>query len=497
VDLKVDRSLETPIHVQIASQIRELILTRQLPEGQRLPPSRLLGRQLGVHRSTILQVYNRLWSEGLIEGHVGRGTIVRKPRREREAGKASPSWNALFASRLESLAVELPELARLLNRSGVISLAAGFPAPDLYPLEGFSGAVRYILDRNPAELVQPCDVEGYLPLRTWIAGNIMGGIPTREVLILSGSQQGLSLLGQALVEPGDTVVVESPTYLGALQVFKAAGARLIGVPAGDGGIDLDILENLLQRIQPKLLYVQPTFQNPTGCSMGLEGRRRLLDLAGRYRIPIVEDDTYGLLRYEGETLPTLRSLDQYGCVLHLGTFSKILFPGLRVAWLSAPVQVIERLAPTKGMVDLFTNTPSQVIASELCSRGLLHSHLEEAKSEYQRRRDLMATALARECPGMDWLLPHGGCSIWCRLPGGVSGRDLLREALSEGVSFVTGEIFYLDGRGKDHIRLSFASEPPNRLEEGVRRLGKALRRVQSEADRARSFATEGFNRPIV
>jgi DNA-binding transcriptional MocR family regulator len=324
------------------------------------------------------------------------------------------------------------------------------------------------------------------------------GVPSGEILILSGSQQGLYLLAKALITPGDFVIVETPTYLGALQVFRAARARLIGIPLDEEGMDLQMLESVLARTQPKFAYTLPTFQNPSGATMSLERRRRLLELAYRYRVPIVEDDPYSLLRYEGETLPALKALDTHGYVIYLSTFSKILFPGLRVGWLAAPPRVTDRLAPMKQLMDLFSNGPAQAVIYEFCRRGLLERHLERVREEYRRRRAAMVVALERYCPKLEFNEPQGGYFIWCRLPRGIAARQLLREALRERVSFLTGEIFYPDGRGQEQLRLTFTSQPPAALEEGVKRLGAALRNLMRRAAKAaEAKEAEKAVKPIV
>jgi len=492
MELKLDRKSPTPLHLQIAHQIRELILKGTIPEGGRLPPTRKLAQELGVNRSTVVQAYRRLWSEGLIEGHVGRGTVVRRAARAVEAPVAPLPWEMLLTPQPEAVELEIRELMRLFSREDLISLAAGLPAPDLYPLEEIAEISAEVLAREGAALLQRCAVEGHLPLRQLLAERM--GLSPSEVLVLSGSQQGLYLLAEALIAPGDFVVVEAPTYLGALQVFRTAGARLIGVPVDEEGMDLRMLESVLSRTQPKFIYTLPTFQNPAGTTMVLERRRRLLELAYRYRVPLIEDDPYSLLRYEGEALPPLKALDTHGYVIYLSTFSKVLFPGLRVGWLAAPKRVVEHLAALKRMVDLFTNASAQATIAEFCCRGLLERHLGRVRGEYRRRRDAMVEALKEHCPKVEFAVPEGGYFIWCRLPRGIAARGLLQEALRERVSFLSGELFYPDGRGQEEIRLTFTSQPPATIAEGIRRLSQALRRLKRKRVEE---AEETLLKPIV
>ena len=475
----LDRKSRTPLHLQIAHRIKELILKGAIPEGGRLSPTRKLARTLGVNRSTVVQAYENLWSEGLVESHVGRGTTVRSAEQGRSIPVSSPPWGMLFAPRAESLDVELRETSRLFDRDGLISLAAGLPGPDLYPVDSITQITRDVLTEEGRTLLQWCSLQGYAPLRRLLAEQV--GTSPGEIMILTGSTQGLYLTARAFVEPGDFVVVEAPTYLGAIQAFRAAGARIIGIPAGEEGMDLEMLENSLSRAQPKFIYTLPTFQNPTGVTLSLDRRRQLLDLAYRYRIPVVEDDPYRELRYEGETLPTLKDLDTHDYVIHLSTFTKTLFPGLRVGWLAAPKRVVDQLVPAKHLLDIFTNSLAQAVIYRYLDQGLLQDHLKTVCREYHLRRDAAARALRRHCPDLSFTLPQGGYYIWCRLPRNFAAKELLREGLREGISFLSGEVFYPDGRGQDHIRLTFTSQKPEVLTAAIKKLGLAIRRLKKRS----------------
>ncbi|MEW6746682.1 MAG: PLP-dependent aminotransferase family protein [Planctomycetota bacterium] len=492
--LDLDRDSATPLHVQIAHKLRELILTGAIPPGGRLLPSRKLAETLQVNRSTVIQAYQALWAEGLIAGQVGRGTVVRSSGARTPV--AAPSWEMRFATGEEAHDLETRELVRLLGRSDVISLAAGLPAPDLFPMEELEQVVREVLARDGRAFLHWCAAEGYAPLRKILAERFTGVSPA-EVMVLSGSSQGLHLLSRALIQPGDFVVVESPTYLGALQVFRGAGARLVGIPVDEHGLDIAMLERVLARMQAKFVYTIPTYQNPTGATLSLERRRALLELAYRHGVPVIEDDPYSLLGYEGDSLPSLKELDTQGYVLYLSTFTKTLFPGLRVGWLVAPKRVIERLTPSKYLSDLFTSSLAQAAVHEFCRRGLLEQHLNRVREEYRKRRDVMERALRQYCPKIQFTTPRGGYFIWGRLPHGIVARELLREALEKKVSFINGEIFSADGRGQEHIRLTFASSPPAQIEEGIQRLAAALRPfTRQRLTRAVQDVTEPV-RPIV
>ncbi len=494
MEIVLDRSSRTPLHLQIAHGIKELILKGAIPEGGRLPPTRKLARTLGVNRSTVVQAYESLWSEGLVESRVGRGTTVRSAEQGRSAPVSSPPWGMLFAPWAQAEENELREVSKLFHREEMISMAAGLPGPDLYPIEDISRFTAEVLAEEGRSLLQWCCIQGYAPLRRWIADR--EGASPNEVLILSGSTQGLYLLARTLIDPGDFVVTEAPTYLGAIHAFRAAGARVVGIPVDREGMNIEMLENSLARTQPKFIYTLPTFQNPAGASLSLRRRRDLLNLAYRYRVPVVEDDPYRELRYEGEALPSLRELDTHGYVIRLSTFTKTLFPGFRIGWLVARKPVIERLLPAKQLLDIFTNSLAQAVICRYLEQGLLEPHLARVCSEYRRRRDTMTKALKRHCPELTFIVPQGGYYIWCRLPGNVSARELLRRGLSRGVSFLPGEVFYADGRGQDRIRLTFSSLTPDRITEGVKKLGQAIRQVKRRNAR-RGAEAEVVAGPIV
>jgi 2-aminoadipate transaminase len=487
--IQLDRSSSQPLYRQICESLREAILSGRLSEGTRLPTERALAQELGVNRTTVMNAYNELASEGLIEGHVGRGTTVKRSYLSAEDDlleQDMPSWLFGLAEGEEIIlgadARVLGEIAGQDTQREIISLAAGSPAFDLLPTKqvqriiasGLAGAQQNALGYSP--------VEGLPELRRGIAGRMRKrgvAIDAQHILILSGSTQGIGLIARFLLNPGDEVVVEVPTYLGAIQAFRALGARVIGVPMDHDGMRVDLLESILARRTPRFIYTLPTFHNPTGAVLSLERRKRLLQLARRHQIPILEDDPYGEV-YFGEKVPQpLKALDTQGQVLYVSTFSKILAPGLRVAWLAAPEPVIERFALHKQVFDLNTNAISQWLISEFIQRDLLDSHLENLRQQYHRKRDLMLKAIACYWPeGSRISHPQGGFNLWCRLPGDMRARSLQREAALERVSFVIGEPFHVDGGGHQYIRLNFTSPSERHIEEGIERIGTAMRRIQ-------------------
>ncbi len=488
--IKLERANGVPLYQQICQGLREAIISGELAEGTRLPTERALAHDLGVNRTTVMNAYHELASEGLIEGHVGRGTLVKRSyfsRDDDEFEQDVPSWLLGLAAGEDAIlgpdARVLSEISELGERKEIISLAAGTPAADLLPAELLQSIVADGLLNARQSALGYCPVEGLQSLRRGIAARMRRrgvAVDTQNILILSGSTQGIGLVSRFLLNPGDEVVVEVPTYLGAIQTFRALGARVIGVPTDNEGLRVDLLESILTRRRPRFIYTLPTFQNPTGTVMSIERRRRLLLLARRYQIPILEDDPYGEMYFEGKEPQPLKALDTHGHVLYLSTFSKILAPGLRVAWLAAPEAMIDRLSLHKQVFDLNTNAFGQWLVSELLQQNLLDDHLEMLRIRYRHKRDVMLQAIHTYWPAnVRVSRPEGGFHLWCRLPGDMRARTLLREAAQERVAFVIGEPFHVDGGGHQHIRLSFASPEEERIEEGIHRIGDTMRRMQT------------------
>jgi 2-aminoadipate transaminase len=397
-------------------------------------------------------------------------------------------WEYRYAQRtqrMESSAIR--ELLKLTEQPDIISFGGGLPAPDVFPVEEFNAACDRVLRNHGAMALQYSTTEGYLPLREMIARHSARygiKITPENVLITSGSQQALDLLGKILIDPGDRILVESPTYLAAIQAWKAYGAEFISVPMDSDGMNTDYLEEAL-RAGPKFIYVLPNFQNPTGETLSLERRRTLIELADQYGVPIVEDDPYGQLRYEGEHLPSIVVLDsQYqdddtacyrGNVIYLSTFSKTLAPGIRLGWVVAPPEVISKLVQAKQGADLHTATFNQLVAFEVSRGGFLDRHIHTIREVYGERRDLMLAAMEREFPPeVSWTHPEGGLFLWGTLPGYMDAKDLLKTCLERKVAFVPGEPFHPTGGGKNTMRINFSNATHEKIEVGIQRLGTSI-----------------------
>jgi 2-aminoadipate transaminase len=399
-------------------------------------------------------------------------------------------WTEQFAKRTHRMrGSAIRELLKVTERPGFISFAGGLPAPELFPIKEVSDVCRRILLEAGAAALQYSATEGYRPLRELISTRLVAdglAVSPDNVLITTGSQQALDLVGKVLIDPGDTVVVESPTYLAALQAWNAYEADFVGVASGRHGMDLDQLETVMYR-HPKLIYCQPNFQNPRGVTLSLERRERLVELSLQHGTPVVEDDPYLELRFEGDHLPGLVALESarqpngeqyHGNIISLGTFSKILAPGLRVGWVVASPEVIAQLTQAKQGTDLHTSTFDQMIAYEMLRSGFLESHKQVIVETYRHRRDAMMDALARSFPrGTRWTHPEGGMFLWVELPESIDAADLLPRAMERQVAFVPGRGFHVDGTGHNTMRLNFSNSTPEQIREGIGRLAHELKRM--------------------
>ena len=406
--------------------------------------------------------------------------------------EADTLWTERLSERVHGARRSLiRELLKLVDQPDVISFAGGLPAPDVFPRDEIEGATLRVLREQGAVALQYGPTEGYLPLRELLVRHMNRyGIRVRpeNVLVTCGAQQGLDLVGRLLLNPGDAVVTEAPTYMGAIQAFGACQARFITVPGDDDGMRVDLLEEAL-RAAPKFVYLLPNFQNPSGTTLSAERRQRVIELASHYGTPVVEDDPYGQLRYEGRHLPALVKLDAdyHGCahgeralrggVVYLGTLSKLLAPGLRVGWVVAPDNVISRLVLLKQGADLHTSSFTQMVAHETARSGFLDRHVARIREFYGQRRNVMLEALGRSMPaGVRWTRPQGGLFLWVTLPEGLDSASLLQDALAERVAFVPGHGFFPNGGGERTLRLNFSYCGPDQIEEGIRRLGAVIAR---------------------
>ena len=375
------------------------------------------------------------------------------------------------------------EILKIIQSSDVISLAGGMPDPITFPAKDLKEICTDILNKNSGRALQYSSTDGLLQLREYLLQwlrLVKKGFKTENITISSGSQQGLDLVSKALVDPGDVVIVELPSYLAALNAFRSYGAEVIGIPMDENGMQMDSLESTLQEItnegkKIKFIYTISNFQNPAGVTMSLPRRKEILEIASKYNLFILEDNPYDKLRFEGEPLPPIQSFDQEGRVINLGTFSKILCPGLRLAWISGNKEIIEKIVILKQATDLCTPILNQMIGYEYCAKEYIDKNIDSNISVYREKRDVMLESLEKHFPeGAVWNKPAGGFFVFITLPENIDSDEMLYEAIEEKVAYVSGSSFFATGKGKNTMRLSFCYPSIEDIREGVKRLGKVI-----------------------
>lgn len=485
--LHLDPHAAEPLYRQLYRQLRELIVSGSLGRGERIPPTRELAGWLGVNRATVAAAYELLEREGLIRGHVGRGSFV--------AASATAGAALDWEARLGAPAAE----TRPWGGQVRISFAFARPEDALLPAAEFRESCLEVLESGEIpRLLQLGSPYGYGPLREWLLEQARAEGTARgddDIVVTSGCQQALDLLARVLARPAEAVAIEDPVYPGLRDVFLRAGVRVIGIPVGRAGMDLAALGRALERETPAAVAVTPNFQNPTGATMDLEARRELLRLAQRARVAVIENDIYGALRYEGEELPPLKRLDEAGVVIQVRSFSKLALPGLRVGWVTAPRPVARRLAEWKQTADLHSDQLSQAVLLRFASSGRLEAHRRRLIEAGRARLHAVLDACARQLPpGAQHTRPEGGANLWVRLPEPLDAERLLAKAEEAGVSYLPGRFFAVQRAEPGGLRLSFAGLAPERIGEGMEILGRIFR---AEWRRQRASKEAGLAPAIV
>ena len=473
--LDLDRGSIVPIYRQIYERLREQILAGALPEGTRLPPERALAERLDVNRSTIVHAYRDLAADGLIEQRVGSGSRVASTLRGGQPDRSStvPWWVTLPPWRVGQFPAVLGELAAI-EHGDLIAFVQGVPPPEPSPLADLArslarvgGDVNFVLTYG--------DSEGYGPLREAIALRMRArgcAVDPRDVLMLTGSTQGITLVAQSLAEPGDEIVVEAPTYPGALQIFQIAGLRAISVPVDEDGMRVDHVEAILRTRRPRFVYTMPAIHNPTGVTMNADRRDRLVTLSKRYGVPLVEDDPYGELVAPRQA--PLRARDAES-VIYLSSFSKTIAPSLRLGWIVAPRTIYERLLLRKQSYDMASSMYIQAGVRDYLEAAY-DPHVVALRAELVERRALAFAAIDRHWPaGLRASREGDGYYLWATAPREIRARVLLASAERLGVSFLFGEAFYAQSGGDHNFRLAITPVPRSAIEEGIRRIGEAAR----------------------
>lgn len=472
----LDRESEEPLYRQLIRQIKTQIESGQLPAGTRLPASRELAEQIDISRISVVNAYAELRAEGYLSAHAGRGTFVSK-----EAANAPMRQNhTSHQADTESIAdYSLRDMMRLAPRKvGNINFSHGAPPPDFYPIHHLRDAINTVLERDGVHALGYEAPEGYLPLRSAVRDYVSGlGVrcSAENVLITGGAQQAIDLVIQSIASEGDVILTSNPTYLGIVDIAHARRVVVHTIPQDEQGMRIDALEAYLMENKPRLIYVMPSFHNPTGVTMPLHRRRQLLNLANEYGVPVLEDAVYHELRFEGENMPLLKELDETGIVIHVSAFTKIMLPGLRIGYVIASNHYLERLRRVKFAADISTSGLNQRAVHLMIQRGILAYQLERNNRELHKRRDAaIASAEAHFPPGTTWNHPQGGLYLWVRFPkSGPTSAELFINCVQKGVSFAIGNVFYTNHCGNYHLRLNYGLQKPELIDEGFRRISQA------------------------
>ncbi len=483
--ITLERDGEEPIYRQLIRHIRMQIESGTLPAGTRLPASRDLSRQLKISRISVVNAYAELRAEGYLSAHAGRGTFVAKDGN----GSQSLEKTRVMESNNDTNTPDrsIRDMIRLSRKPGLISFSIGAPPKEFFPVQALREAINSVLDYDGAAALTYEKPEGYMPLRAAVRDYVTAlGIQCSmdNVLITGGAQQALDLVIQAVLSEGQMLVTSNPTYLGVIDIARARRIQLHGIPMDGDGIRLDMLENFILDNRPDMIYVMPSFHNPTGAVMPLHRRRQLLNLANEYNIPILEDGIYYEFRFEGEAVPPLKALDDTGVVIHASAFTKMLLPGMRIGYLISDDRHYERLVRVKEAADIATPGLNQRAIYLMVKRGILSQQLERNNRELKRRRDVALEAAEKYLPpGTCWTVPSGGMYLWVKLPKtGPTAAELYITAVQMGVDYAIGTIFYTNGCGAYQMRINYGAHSPTDIEQGFRRLGRAWRELACDYD---------------
>ena len=388
-------------------------------------------------------------------------------------------WEEKFCSRCALMSSSaIREILKITERPDIISFAGGLPAPEIFPVKEIEEACVQVLRTAGRQALQYSVTEGFLPLRQELAAKMLKyGVDAQaeNIFPTNGSQQALDFMGRLFIDPGDMIVTDCPTYLGALQAFAAYQPRIACMPLDDNGMQVDQLEPVLKKEKVRFIYCLPNFHNPAGVTLSLERRIALVKIAAKYGVPIIEDDPYGELRFEGEDLPAIMTLHKENTI-YMSTFSKILAPGFRLGWVVGPSILISKLVQAKQAADLHTSTFTQMIVHDVMRRGVLQEHSKLIRKVYGERRHVMTDAMEEHFPeGVRWTRPQGGLFLWVTAPEGVNTKDLLKKAIEHKVAFVPGSPFFPHGGGENTMRLNFSNAQPDQIREGIKRLGATLK----------------------
>jgi DNA-binding transcriptional MocR family regulator len=485
--MDLHRDDATPLYIQIKNHLAGLIEGGLLPAGARLPATRDLAESVGVNRNTVIAAYQELEATGLVSSHVGRGTSVSAhvlaghaaAVQTREPMRVETLLSATWRNAYPHMPASADQILEAASDPSTISFASNEPDLSLFPVEEFADCTQSALRKYGSDLLASGAPEGFQPLLSWMPGFLARrGIQCtdREVMIVNGIQQGLSIVGRLFIDPGDTVLMENLSYPGALGVFHSLQASCIGIPVDDEGVRVDLMESVLSRRSAKLLYTMPTYHNPTTAVLSPERRERLLALCRERGVMIVEDDYVHELSFDGREVLPLKARDTSDGVISMGSFSEIVFPGIRLSWIVAPAGIIERLRLIKRFTDQYTNRMLQGALLEFSQRGHLEKLLKRKQVAYRKRRDALADAMRQSFPDeVRWQKPRGGLFQWVDLPRGIDALSLLLTTREKGVVFAPDRIFSVEEWERAGLRLSLAGPDEERMNHGIRVIGDALK----------------------
>lgn len=458
--LKIDHDTNEAIYVQLYHKISDAIRQGLLAPGYRLPSVRRLAAVLSINPGTVVAAYRELEANGCILSRHGSGsTVANQPQASFSNADAIPELISFSGN-------EHP-----LNGEGIINMQAIALNPDIVSIEKFKELSLTVLDRDKAHAFSTDDSRGYMSLRQSISAKLQQShfkIEADNIQLISGAQQGIDLVARALISYGDYVFTETPTYPGAIAAFKAVGARLIGIPLAEDGIDIDILEARLKEFHPRLLYLMPSLQNPTGISYSNEKRARLMGLAHLYNTYILEDDYLGDLNYCPVNFRHLKALDSDDRVIYLKSLSQLFMPGLHIGFLASPAALNRRIAKVKQLADLSSSGLTQRVLDLYLRKNIWDTHLKNLRSVYASRFEFTRELLKKHLPpSVSWQSPIGGLSFWLKMPPGISSRDIIYAAENKGLLLTDGNAFFPETHSENYLRISFATLAPSEIKKGV------------------------------
>ncbi|MCK4259370.1 MAG: PLP-dependent aminotransferase family protein [Halanaerobiales bacterium] len=471
--IRLDKQADQHLYIQLYQQVKEMIEKGILEEHQKLPPIRQLAELLKVNNVTIVNAYKLLEEDGLVIKKVGSGTYV------------APIFQKIDREeRFLDEEIQLMNQGQVTSKQNMISFATATPDPEYFPIQEVKNAINHVLDRDGGEVFGYQESLGYQPLREAFHQYLLTkGIKcqVKNIQVVSGAQQGIDILAKVLLNHGDVVFTEEPTYTGAISAFKSRGARLVSIPIREDGIDLEILETQLAEYQPKFLYIMTSFQNPTGYSYTEEKKTKLLELSRKWGLTIVEDDSLSELYFIDNPIPSLKSMNGAEDVIYIKSFSKIFMPGFRIAFMVSPDMMVSQMMAAKHSSDISSSGLIQRTFDLLLRRDLWEKHIEEMRQNYFKKYQFFVKLLRQELPEqVKYIIPGGGLNFWLALPEGFLSNRLYKKCLNEGVIIVPGSVFYPDGRPNRFFRLSIATVEEAEMIKGIRILSHLSKELLSE-----------------